>query len=76
MFLFGLLTWLYVVVIQVSHPSYLPTALSHINVFPLNLRVDLTGILGFGISAVGFFLWQLSLQQSDSKSNARNTGRR
>jgi len=31
------------------------------DVFPLNLRVDLTGIFGFVISALGFSLSQLTL---------------
>jgi hypothetical protein len=61
MFLFGLLAWLYVVAMQVSHPEYLHMALTHMDVFPLNLRVDLTGIFGFVISALGFSLSQLTL---------------
>lgn len=40
-FLFGLLAWLCVVAIQVSNPKYLSMALTHIDMFPLNLRVDL-----------------------------------
>lgn len=59
LFLFGLLSWLYVIAMQVTHPDYLPLQLAHIPIFPFTLRVDVTGILGFIISGVSFFLWQL-----------------
>lgn len=57
---FGLLVWLYVVAIQITHPNYLHTTLTHIEVFPLNLRVDLTGISAFVVSGFSFFVWQLT----------------
>ena len=60
MFLFGLLTWLYVVAVQVTHPEWVATPLTHIDVFPLNVRVDSTGITGFLVSALGFLLWRLT----------------
>jgi len=58
-FLFGLLTWVYVVVVQMVHPSWLSGPLTHINIFPLNMRVDETGIVAFILSALAFFLVQL-----------------
>jgi hypothetical protein len=32
--------------------------MSHIGIFPFNLRVDVTGIVAFLVSALSFFLWQ------------------
>jgi amino acid transporter len=60
LFLFGLLTWLYVVVFQMMYPDWLSSSLTHINVFPFNLRVDLTGIVAFVVSALAFFFLQLT----------------
>ena len=60
-FAFGLLVWLYVVVIQVTHPEWLYQPFSHINVFPLNWRLDEVGISAFAVAAVGFLLWQIQL---------------
>jgi hypothetical protein len=57
-FLFSFLTWLYVVTLQVTHPAWLSAPLTHIDIFPFNLRVDITGIIAFIISALAFFLWQ------------------
>ena len=59
-FLFGLLTWLYVIAVQMAHPDWLPLSLTHIHIFPLNLRVDVTGIVAFVVSAVSFFFLQLT----------------
>jgi uncharacterized BrkB/YihY/UPF0761 family membrane protein len=60
LFLFGLLTWLYVVVFQMMFPDWLGSSLTHIKVFPFNLRVDVTGIVAFVVSAVAFFFLQLT----------------
>jgi heme/copper-type cytochrome/quinol oxidase subunit 3 len=59
-FLFGLLTWLYVIAVQVTHPDWMAEPFTHLDVFPLNLRVDLTGIVGFIASALSFLLWRLA----------------
>jgi len=59
MFVFGLLEWLYVVVVQVTHPEWLAVSLTHYDVAPFNWRVDDVGILSFVISMFGFFLWRL-----------------
>jgi hypothetical protein len=66
MFLFGLLEWLYVVVIQVTHPDWLAISLTHYDVAPLNWRVDDVGILSFAISIFGFFLWRLETERKAS----------
>lgn len=63
MFVFGLLEWLYVVVIQVTHPDWLTISLTHYNVPPLNWRVDDVGILSFAISMFGFLLWRLETER-------------
>jgi hypothetical protein len=42
---------------QVTHPNILYTPLTHIDIFPLNLRVGLTGIAAFLLSAISFFFW-------------------
>jgi len=60
LFVFGLLTWLYVVVVQIAHPEWVAAPLTHINAFPLNLRVDLTGMIAFVFSALAFFFLQLT----------------
>lgn len=59
LFLFGLLTWVYVVAVQFTRSEWLSEPLSHINIFPLNLRVDVTWIVGFIISEFSFFAGQL-----------------
>lgn len=60
LFLFGLLTWVYVILIQLVYPQVLSAPLAHIKMFPFNLRVDVTGIVGFIVSAVSFFIMQLT----------------
>ena len=60
LFVFGLLTWLYVLAVQMTHPEFLPEPLTHIDIFPFNLRVDVTGIAAFVVSALAFFFLQLT----------------
>ena len=55
LFLFGLLAWVYGIIIQVTHPEYLPLQLSHLTPW---LRTDTFTILMFIISAVAFFVWR------------------
>jgi hypothetical protein len=59
-FIFGLLVWAYVVIVQVTHPEWLPATLSHHAFPPLNWRVDDLGIVGFAIAPIGFLTWYLS----------------
>ena len=59
MFVFGLLTWLYVVAIQITYPEWLSAPLAHYGIPPFNWRVDDIGVLGFAMAAFGFFTWRL-----------------
>jgi hypothetical protein len=50
------------------------TPLTHIGVFPLNLRVDLMGIAGFFVSVLSFFFWRLMaglIKQEGEQSRKR-----
>ena len=60
-FLFGLLVWIYTILIQVTHPQWLYEPMSHINYFPFNHRLDEIGMAAFAVSAVGFLIWQIEL---------------
>ena len=62
-FLFGLLVWIYVVLIQVTHPDWIYAPFSHVHVFPFNWRLDDVGMTGFGMAAIGFLLWQFLLHR-------------
>lgn len=73
LFLFGLLAWLYVVAIQIAHPRYLAFALTHIDIFPLNVRVDDTGLAAFIISALSFFLWRLTSKTGEKRKRQPRT---
>jgi hypothetical protein len=57
LFLYGLLGWIYGVLIQITHPEFLSTALSHLIPW---IRVDTFAILSFIISIIGFFIWRLT----------------
>jgi hypothetical protein len=59
-FIFGLLIWGYAVIIQVTHPTWLPDTLSHHAFPPLNWRIDDAGIIGFTIAPFGFSMWYFS----------------
>ena len=60
-FVFGLLVWLYVIVVQITHPQWVTTPFSHIHVFPLDWRLDEVGMTAFAVAAVGFLVWQIEL---------------
>ena len=64
-FVFGLLVWVYVVLIQVTHPEWLFEPFSHVDVFPFDWRLDEVGMASFAVAAVGFLVWQIEM-------NARN----
>jgi heme/copper-type cytochrome/quinol oxidase subunit 3 len=66
-FLFGLLTWLYVIAVQLTYPDWMSGPLTHINIFPFSLRVDITGIVAFVASALAFFLLQLKPARGRNK---------
>jgi hypothetical protein len=58
-FLFGLLVWVYVIVIQVTHPEWLTEPFSHVDYFPFNWRLDEVGMAAFAIAVIGFLSWQI-----------------
>lgn len=62
-FVFSLLVWLYVVIIQITHPEWLPYQFSHLEYSPFNWRVDEVGMIAFALAAIGFFVWQLKAPQ-------------
>ena len=57
LFLFGLLAWVYGVLIQFIHPEFLSTSLSHLVPW---IRVDTFTIIGFFVAAIGFIIWRLA----------------
>jgi hypothetical protein len=61
LFLFGLLAWVYGVLIQLIHPEFLPTSLSHLIPW---IRVDTFTIISFVVAAIGFIMWRLSKELS------------
>ncbi len=56
LFLFGLLAWLYGIIVQVTHPEWMPLSVSHLLPW---IRTDTFTILMFIVSAVGFFVWRV-----------------
>jgi len=57
LFLYGLLGWIYGVLVQLIHPNWLSLPLSHLTLW---LRVDTFTVISFILSAVGFFIWRLT----------------
>ena len=57
LFLFGLLAWIYGVLIQLIHPEWLPLGLSHLIPW---IRVDTFAMASFVIAAIGFIMWRLA----------------
>ena len=69
LFLFGLLSWAYGVLIQLVHPEWLPLGLSHLIPW---IRVDTFTILTFIVAAFGFIIWRLTKElKSDKFSNGK-----
>jgi hypothetical protein len=56
LFLFGLLAWIYGVLIQLVHPEWLTLGLSHLIPW---IRVDTFTIISFIIAAIGFLIWRI-----------------
>ena len=57
LFIFGLLAWIYGILVQLTHPEWLTIQLSHLTPW---IRVDTFTIMCFIVSAVGFFLWRIT----------------
>jgi len=56
-FLFGLLAWFYGVLIQITHPEFLSTSLSHLTPW---IRLDTFTMVSFVIALIGFIVWRLT----------------
>jgi len=56
LFVYGLLGWIYGVLVQLIHPSWLCFGLS--NLIPW-IRIDTFAVLSFILSIVGFFISRL-----------------
>jgi uncharacterized protein with PQ loop repeat len=65
LFFFGFAAWLDGVVIQLTHPEWLPQPVSHL----LNVRTDTFTIIMFFVSAIGFFLWRIIAEQTKLQHN-------
>jgi len=58
-FVYGLFVWIYISLISLTHPEWLPMPFSHIDIRPFNWRADVVAMVAFAVSALGFFLWQV-----------------
>jgi hypothetical protein len=56
-FFFGLIAWIYGVLVQLTHPEWLNLGLSHLVPW---IRVDTFTIISFIVAAIGFLIWRLS----------------
>lgn len=63
LFLYGLFGWAYGVLVQVTHPDWLPGMMSHLTPW---LRLDTFTILSFIASGFGFLLWRLANELMES----------
>ena len=59
-FLFGLLGWFYGVLVQLIHPEFLATTLSHLIPW---IRVDTFTMVSFVIALFGFIVWRFTKEQ-------------
>jgi hypothetical protein len=57
LFLYGLLGWIYGVLVQLLHPYWMSLPLSHLTLW---IRVDTFTILSFILSALGFLTWRIT----------------
>jgi hypothetical protein len=64
LFVFGLLVWFHVIIIQVAHPEWLSDPFSHIDFPPFNWRVDDVGMVAFAVAALGFLMWRLGMRKT------------
>ena len=66
LFLFGLLGWIYGILIALVYPSWLTLPLSHLTP---DLRQDIFTIYAFVISAIGFVIWRLTKELASSNDS-------
>ena len=71
LFIFGLLVWGYIVLINVTHPEWMWQAFSHHSFPPFDWRADDIGIVSFVVALVGFLMWYLSRACSSSPDRSR-----
>jgi hypothetical protein len=57
LFIYSLLGWVYVVLIDLVHNKTLPLPLSHLTTW---IRLDTFGIICFIVSFISFFLWRFT----------------
>jgi hypothetical protein len=56
LFVFGLLSWLYIAAVALVHRETLPIQLTHLTPW---LREDTFGIVSFIVSFFSFFIWNI-----------------
>ena len=54
LFIFGLLGWLYIVIVSFVRPETLTIQLTHLTPW---IREDTFGIICFAVSFISFFIW-------------------
>jgi hypothetical protein len=59
LFLYGLLAWVYGVLVSLINPSLLSLGLSHLTTW---IRLDTFTIISFILSIVGFLIWRLTTE--------------
>jgi hypothetical protein len=67
LFLYGLLGWMYGVIIQITNPEWLPLPLSHLTG---SLRTDTFTIICLILRAVRFFTWRLTIELTKFAKNS------
>ena len=69
-FVFGLLTWLYVIIAQLMYPAWVTDGalFSHLAFPPFDWRLDDVGMLSFAVSAIGFLVWRIQVKRSARSS--------
>ena len=65
LFLFGLIGWIYGVLIQLIHPEWQYTSLS--TLIPW-IQVNTFAIVSFIVAAIGFLIWRLTKELSECHS--------
>jgi hypothetical protein len=63
LFFYGLIGWVYGVLVQLTHPYWLSYGLSHLIPW---IRVDTFTVLSFILSALGFLMWRLAKESVPS----------
>jgi hypothetical protein len=61
LFLYGLLGWIYGVLVSLAHPDFLSLDLSHLTTW---IRTDTFTIISFIVSILGFLMWRLTRELS------------